>query len=118
MISNSNQLVVGPARVRSRHPVSSPLMFSGWYRSANAPNPNRPSSAPGASGTWALPGLIQPARDASAVAGRLRSVQSFLQHLTSVLVGLSRLFGNFIALPHCVRSFPSLAGSRPQLVVP
>ena len=46
-----------PAQVRktldqSRHAVSLTLKFSGWYIVASAPNPNRTSSPPCASGTW------------------------------------------------------------------
>ena len=118
-LSRSGQASTGrnrPAWVRntrdqSRHAVPSTLKLPGRYLAANAPNPNRPSSAPGASCTWALPSLIPPVGDVSAVAVPSARFIRFLQHLTGVPGGLqelSRLFSSFFALPQSFAHFHHL----------
>ena len=85
--------------------MSSPLKFSVWYLAANAPNPNRPSSAPGASCAPAAP--VPPAIHASRHT-RFRPAHSLFQHLPSRPVGfqkLSRLFHRLLVLPQSIGHF-------------
>ena len=111
-----------PAQVRntrdqSRHPVSSPLKLSCWYLAANAPNPNRPSSAPCAGHLCpAGPTLTSWRRNCHT---RFLSVHSFLQHLPSFLVGfqkLSRWLCSFLALSHSFVHFHHLLDQRCNLL--
>ena len=112
-----------PAQVRNTldqpsRAVSSPLKLSGWYPAANAPNPNRPSSTPGASGTWACRVSTHQVEMFPLLRSLLLS--SFVPPTSDQrswgLPGVVSLVLQRLRSAAFVRSHPSLAGSRAQLV--